>query len=1020
MIRFILIISCLSGASQLCFGQTFYYVRNEPLLGNPTLGEWYLNCFNVNTCQDTTLVQIDSSGIGFPMIVSDLAICPNGNYYVSLQSTSNGTLLAEIDPQTGALTPFDTLPNTFFPPYIITALVCGENNVLYGSGGGRLYSYNLQANASTDYGSIAPYPVSDLTFREGILYGTTSTVFLQINLTPPNGILIDSVPEILIGPTCLATELVSCDSQITYLTLPAKNNTPNQVYWLNPLTLDTGYLCDMPYRAWGIATNEFKQLDCTVRLNLDPDTSSNAPPTDWQSPPLCAPGSLMVADSDATYYSGYHTDSIRLRLLSPAPDAPLEYFTATPFGSVGVNGQGMAWMTLVTNIGASVPTSNNDIQITLRSILWHNDAASPTPGLRTVEVIAFASGGRTDTSYAYLTVPTLLSAGQDTAFAVCADGQPFPLTTPNAATGGTWSPMINAGLFSPQNDLPGTFSYMINNGLCPADTALATVTILLLPAFSLGKDTSVCSNQLPFILATPGISVWQDGSNSSTYNALQPRLYWATYMATNGCQFRDSILLTSSPIQSTSGNAQLCYGQSYILNGQNFNKDTTVCATFTGLNDCDSTHCLTLTFFYPLLALDTSICSGQTLSWLGTNYPATGIFADTILLGGCMTATHLDLEIRLPDTVSQSVSICNGADYSIGGQTFSASGQYIVEEGCDSIVVLTLDLLALPTPQITGDTSFCNGASAALSTGSYAGYEWSGGEGAASINVTDAGTYTVTVTGTNSCTATAEATVLELPPVTVEVQTGNPLCHGDSTGFIELVNIAGGTAPILFSLNGESPTSLPIFNDLPAGTWDLLVSDASGCTSSFAFILDDPTALAVELGPSPELETGDTYAIPVQINQSGMFQYSWSPPDGLDCSECPGPVLTASEEITYTLLLTTSDGCETSNTLTVRIKKNKDVYVPNIFSPNGDGRNEGLAVYGNLDVVLSIDLFQVYDRWGELLFESRTLGLNDEASGWDGKQRGRNVMPGVYIWHADIRLTDGSLLQKTGEVTVVR
>ena len=230
----------------------------------------------------------------------------------------------------------------------------------------------------------------------------------------------------------------------------------------------------------------------------------------------------------------------------------------------------------------------------------------------------------------------------------------------------------------------------------------------------------------------------------------------------------------------------------------------------------------------------------------------------------------------------------------------------------------------------------------------------------------------------------------------------------------------GGTAPILFSLNEEPPTSLPIFNDLPAGTWDLLVSDASGCTSSFAFILDDPTALAVELGPSPELETGDTYGIPVQINQSGMFQYSWSPPDGLDCSECPGPVLTASEEITYTLLLTTSEGCETSNTLTVRIKKNKDVYIPNIFSPNGDGRNEGLAVYGNLDVVLSIDLFQVYDRWGELLYESRTLGLNDEDSGWDGKQRGRNVMPGVYIWHADIRLTDGSLLQKTGEVTVVR
>ena len=576
--------------------QSIYYVRPNDYYVNDN--KFYFGVLDISTCQDSTIFLINNtSNIS---VIFDLAVCPDGTFYVACgNETFPYDMVGWINFQDSSIVPMDNV-------LLGTSLTCDANGILWG-GGLDLYSYDPSFGTYINYGDIGHGLAGDLTFRNGKLYGTTiNNDFIEIdpyNLPVTNVTYHYPVNEFTYGVVSMVN---SCDSTTTYisvtnsLSLP-QPDTVNRIYSIDPILQTTTFICDMAHGVWGTATlSEHLAFDCTVRLNLDPDTSSNAPPTDWQSPPLCAPGSLMVADTDATYYSGYHTDSIRLRLLSPAPDAPLEYFTATPFGSVGVNGQGMAWMTLVTNIGASVPTSNNDIQTTLRSILWHNDAASPTPGLRTVEVIAFASGGRTDTSYAYLNVPTLLSAGQDTAFAVCANGQPFPLITPNAATGGTWSPMINAGLFSPQIDLPGSFSYIVNNGLCPADTALATVTILLLPAFSLGKDTSVCSNQLPFILATPGISVWQDGSNSSTYNALQPGLYWATFMATNGCLFRDSILLTSSQLQSTSGNAQRCFGQSYTFNGENFNKDTTVCATFTGLNDCDSTHCLTLTFFYPL------------------------------------------------------------------------------------------------------------------------------------------------------------------------------------------------------------------------------------------------------------------------------------------------------------------------------------------------------------------------------------------------------------------------------------
>ena len=1071
---FILLILCYQNVNS----QTIYYVRQD-LINQ----EFFLSLYDVQTCESTDVLPIDFSSYDSPFVL-DLAITPTGDFYflVATYDTSQNTIvgpsiLFKLDLATNAASIEATLP------YLCNSLVCDQNNVLYAAGDG-FYSYNIATSIGQNHGPLNFIPSGDLMIIDGeIICATFSPLnrLMKINVNTPNQSTVYAQFVLPSGNTVWGMVAIpaSCDSTSVFFASANGINLAGTslVFEYDLNTQSASFLCTASNQISGFTSpEEFNFYNCSIHLDLDADGSSGAPPTDWQAPQRCTAGSLPVADTDATYYSGFYTDSIRLRLLAPTPDAPLEYLTAMPSGVVSASGQGTGWLTLLTSASVALSTVNADFESVLRSVRWHDDAVPSTPGLRTVQVIAFDSEGYSDTSYAFLPVPILVSAGLDTTFEVCADVLPFPLLTPGSSAGGAWSP-LPSGVFSPQTDQAGTFLYTVENGLCPADTAFATVIVQALPVFSLEQDTAVCSNNFPVLIDAPAMVLWQDGSNVTTFNATQPGTYWAEQTNAAGCQFRDSILVSVRPVYSTMESALPCYGQPYTWNGKTLINDTLICSNFIALNGCDSTHCLDLKHFYPTLALDTSICGNQTLQWLGQAYSLSGIYVDTISLNGCFTSTKLMLEITPLDSVAEILTICHGEVFNVGGQTFSTSGQYLVtlpnpgncdtilkldltvrpseqssqtislcpgesfvfngdslktpgiytakydavSGGCDSTATLTLFLYSAISPMITGDTVFCNGAETTLSVENSAKYQWSSGESTANLNTSTPGVYAVTVTSVDGCTTSTAVTVFELPPLLIEWLAGDPLCHGEGTGFAELTSIIGGVEPLSFQLNGTAPTAAPEFDALPAGNWEILATDAEGCTSTFSFGLSDPPELTVELGPSQILEYGDLYPIPVQVSQTGTFNFVWTPSNWLDCANCPNPVATASEEITYILVLTDADGCEASDNLSLSIKLGQgEVYIPNIISPNDDGANDGLSVYGNPKLVRAVDLFRVYDRWGDLLFESKSVALNNESSGWNGEQRGRPVLPGVYVWYAEIQLNDGTKLQKSGDVTVLR
>src|SRR5690606_24622508 len=133
---------------------------------------------------------------------------------------------------------------------------------------------------------------------------------------------------------------------------------------------------------------------------------------------------------------------------------------------------------------------------------------------------------------------------------------------------------------------------------------------------------------------------------------------------------------------------------------------------------------------------------------------------------------------------------------------------------------------------------------------------------------------------------------------------------------------------------------------------------------------------------------------------------------GLDCSNCPEPAANPLITTSYIVTVTDANGCQSSDTVVVIVEEKFVVYVPNIFSPNGDLLNDVLLVRGG--GVGSIEL-RIFDRWGTMVFKS-----DDISSGWDGNYLGSPAVAGVYAYAVTGFYLDGSEIRLSGNITLVR
>ena len=168
--------------------------------------------------------------------------------------------------------------------------------------------------------------------------------------------------------------------------------------------------------------------------------------------------------------------------------------------------------------------------------------------------------------------------------------------------------------------------------------------------------------------------------------------------------------------------------------------------------------------------------------------------------------------------------------------------------------------------------------------------------------------------------------------------------------------------------------------------------------------------------PVPARATNDTAVVvdqPLQLFATGATYYLWSPSRGLNKTDIPNPVAHLDEDITYVVKVTTLEGCFAYDTVKVRVFKTApDIFVPNAFTPNGDGKNDcfGVRKWGNVTILE----FSVFNRWGQKIFS--TKNANDC---WDGTFKGIKQDPGGYVYMIKGKTVCGEVSLK-GVVMLIR
>ncbi len=336
--------------------------------------------------------------------------------------------------------------------------------------------------------------------------------------------------------------------------------------------------------------------------------------------------------------------------------------------------------------------------------------------------------------------------------------------------------------------------------------------------------------------------------------------------------------------------------------------------------------------------------------------------------------------------------------------------------GCINFDSMTVFVHPLPVAGILqNDTTICPGEPFQLNATGGVFYSWTPGtflndstlaNPVAQINSPQV--FSVTVTDSFGC-QNGDWIVLTLHPnPSVIAGPDTAVCPGQS---VQLFADNGVSYSWIPPGHLDNPSAQQPVTVIDTTTWFIVtITDLNGCHASDSVLITVYPPAQPDAGPDQSIYRGES----AQFSATGGTSFIWAPPGSLDDPYIPDPLAHPVYTTTYTVTVTTDNGCTGKDSVTVFVDARPTIFIPNAFSPNGDGLNDVLHIVV-LDDFSEIHSFRIYNRWGELVFSG-----TDKNQGWDGTFQGEPQEMGTYIYVVEGLAANGEPFVRKGNITLLR